>query len=86
MGNLDYNPLGLLAMRRAPRCVAHSKRTKLPCKAPAVRGWNVCRAHGARGGAPRGILNGNYKHGGRTREAMAATKLTKACHNFMASI
>jgi FtsX-like permease family len=32
----------------APRCTATSKRTGKPCRAPAVRGWHVCRMHGAR--------------------------------------
>jgi len=32
----------------APRCTATSKRTGKPCRAPAVRGWQVCRMHGAR--------------------------------------
>lgn len=58
-------------MQRAPRCSAHSKRTGLPCQAPAVAGWGVCRMHGAGGGAPRGKRNGNYRHGDRTQEAMA---------------
>jgi uncharacterized membrane protein len=39
-------------------------------KAPAVRGWPVCRLHGARGGAPFGARNGNYRHGARTRETI----------------
>ena len=39
-------------MHAAPRCSARSKRTGLPCRAPAVRDWQVCRMHGARGGAP----------------------------------
>ena len=39
--------------RAAPRCHARSKRTGLPCGAPAVSGWKVCRFHGAGGGAPR---------------------------------
>jgi hypothetical protein len=55
----------------APRCTARSKRTGLRCRAPAVRGYSVCRMHGARGGAPQGKRNGNYKHGGRTNEAIA---------------
>jgi hypothetical protein len=55
----------------APRCTARSKRTGLRCRAPAVRGHSVCRMHGARGGAPAGTRNGNYKHGGRTKEAIA---------------
>ena len=36
----------------ALRCSATSKRTKKPCMAPALRGWTVCRFHGARGGRP----------------------------------
>ena len=58
-----------LAMHLSPRCTATSKRTQERCRAPAVTGWNVCRFHGARGGGPKGTRNGNYKHGGATREA-----------------
>ena len=56
----------------APRCRATSKRTGRPCKAPAVRGWSVCRMHGAGGGGPSGRANGNYRHGGRTKEVADA--------------
>jgi hypothetical protein len=52
----------------APRCTAKSKRTGRPCRAPAVRGWQVCRMHGARGGAPEGKSNGNYRYGARSKE------------------
>jgi hypothetical protein len=45
------------------------------CKAPAVRGWTVCRFHGARGGAPKGKANGSYKHGLHTQEAIAERRL-----------
>ena len=62
----DVNP-----MHASPRCAAHSKRTGLPCGAPAVSGWSVCRMHGAGGGAPPGKRNGNYRHGGRTTETMS---------------
>ena len=58
----------------APRCRAKSKRTGLPCRSPAVKGSRVCRMHGARGGAPEGKRNGNFKHGGRTIEAVAASR------------
>ena len=61
----DINP-----MQAAVRCKAHSKRTGKRCGAPAVRGWSVCRMHGAGGGAPSGSQNGNYRHGYRTKEAM----------------
>ena len=52
----------------APRCTARCKHSKLPCRGPAVRGWTVCRKHGARGGGPRGERNGSYRHGRRTIE------------------
>ena len=54
----------------APRCGVKSKRTGLPCRSPAVKGHRVCRMHGARGGAPTGKRNGNYRHGTRTKEAI----------------
>jgi hypothetical protein len=66
MTKSDINP-----MQRAARCKAHSKRTGNPCGSPAVAGWSVCRMHGAGGGAPFGKRNGNYRHGGRTKEAIA---------------
>jgi hypothetical protein len=50
----------------APRCSAHCKHTKQPCRNPAVRGKKVCRMHGAFAGAPRGERHGNYRHGRRT--------------------
>ena len=56
-------------MHLSPRCTAMSKRSRLPCKAPAVRGWRVCRMHGARGGSKAGIEANAYKHGGRTGTA-----------------
>jgi hypothetical protein len=33
----------------------------------------VCRMHGANGGAP-GKMNGNYRHGTRTKEAIQAAR------------
>ena len=64
--------------RAAPRCHAHSKRTGLPCGAPAVRGWKVCRFHGAGGGAPRGPAHGNYRNGSRTKRTMTAMMAVQA--------
>ena len=54
----------------APRCMAKSKRSGLPCQAPAVRGKHVCRMHGAYGGAPKGEAHGMYQHGRFTCEAI----------------
>src|SRR5262249_61388565 len=68
-------------MRRAhaaPRCKAKSKRSGRPCRAPAVRGWKVCRMHGARGGAPEGKRNGNYGHGARSKEIIELRRLFKS--------
>jgi hypothetical protein len=62
------------SFQKAPRCAATSKRTRERCKAP-VRGWTVCRFHGARGGAPKGEANGAYKHGLHTAEAMRERRL-----------
>jgi hypothetical protein len=61
-------------MHQAPRCSAKSKRSGQPCQAPAVRGFKVCRCHGARGGAPKGEAHGNWKHGRWTNEAVANRK------------
>jgi hypothetical protein len=59
----------------APRCKAKSKRSGKPCRAPAVRGCRVCRMHGARGGAPTGERNGNYRQGTRTKQAVQSVRL-----------
>ena len=66
------------AFQKAPRCSATSKRTGKPCQAPAVRGWAVCRFHGARGGAPKGAQNGNYKHGLYMNEAIVERRALSA--------
>ena len=55
--------------QKSPRCTATSKRTRMPCQAPAVNGWAVCRFHGARGGAPTGKRNGMYRNGNHTKQA-----------------
>ena len=62
-------------MQDAPRCHAKAKSTGQPCKAPAVKGWSVCRAHGARGGAPMGKHNGAWRHGGRSLELTETRRL-----------
>ena len=76
MKKSDGNPMH--AANSAPRCTAKSKRTGNLCCAPAVRGWNVCRMHGARGGALPGPANPNWRHGGRSGEAVAVRKMVNA--------
>ena len=66
------------AFQNARRCSATSKRTGKPCQAPAVRGWAVCRFHGARGGAPEGAQNGSYKHGIYMNEAIEERRALSA--------
>jgi hypothetical protein len=77
-------------MHLSRRCKAHSKRTGVPCKSPAVNGWKVCRMHGARGGGLEGKRNGNYRHGGRTKRTVAALArvrmLVRTCRNSFAEM
>ena len=62
----------------APRCTAKSKRSGKPCKNPAVKGWSVCRMHGARGGHGEGKANPAYKHGLRSREWVETRRAVNA--------
>lgn len=75
---IDVNPID--QANSAPRCKAKAKRTGQQCKAPAVRGWTVCRVHGAGGGAKSGRAHPRYSHGGRTTEA---TSLRAKLSNLM---
>jgi hypothetical protein len=45
--------------------------------APAVKGWAVCRFHGARGGGPKGERNGRYVHGRFTNKNMTERRLIR---------
>jgi hypothetical protein len=76
VGGDSINPMQ--RAHAAPRCTARSKRTGKLCRAPAVRGWQVCRMHGARGGAPEGKRNGNYRHGVRSKEMIELQRLIKS--------
>jgi hypothetical protein len=39
--------------------------------------------HGARGGAPEGKRNGNYRHGALTKEAIKAVRYVNALARFV---
>ncbi len=69
----DANPMQ--SAHAAPRCQAHSKRTGLPCRAPAVADWRVCRLHGARGGHPAGRAHPSWKHGLRSQAWIADRRM-----------
>jgi len=73
-------------LANAERCCATAKTTGNRCNAPARRGWQVCRMHGAGGGAPVGPANGAWVHGDRSqaneqdrRLLVALAKLTRDC-------
>ena len=66
-----------LPMHQALRCRAKSKRSGKPCRSPAVRGYSVCRMHGAGGGAPVGNQNA-LKHGYYTAEAIEERRMVSA--------
>ena len=51
----------------APGCTARSKRSGQRCRAPAVKGWRVCRMHGALVAHLR-ASGMEYRHGARTKE------------------
>lgn len=43
-----------------------------------MTGFEVCRFHGARGGAPTGSRNGRFVDGRRTREMIELRRLIRA--------
>lgn len=68
----DDNPMS--NAHAAPRCTATSKRTGERCKGPAIKGWRVCRFHGAGGGHAAGKNHPSYRHGIRSREWIEARR------------
>ena len=52
------------------QCTANNRKTGQRCKNPAAFGCKSCRYHGARRQIRRGEQHPNYKHGGRTLEAL----------------
>jgi hypothetical protein len=48
------------------------------CPCQALNGWTVCRFHGARGGAPEGERNGNYRHLARTKATIELWRFIKS--------
>ena len=66
------------------RCQAKSKRTKLQCAAPALKGKRVCKTHGGRSTGPKteaGRLrcaDARTIHGNETRQARSERSLVTA--------
>jgi hypothetical protein len=66
------------------RCQAKSKRTKLQCAAPALKGKRVCKTHGGRSTGPK-TEDGRQRcaqaktiHGRETRKARTERSLASA--------
>lgn len=79
----DANPKNPVhRLQSAPRCNAKAKSTGERCKCPAVRGWRVCRMHGARGGHAAGPGHPQWKHGGRSQEVALARRLSTLLQRF----
>jgi len=73
---------------RCRRCSARSKRTKLRCGAPAMRGKRVCAAHGAKSTGPKtelgkensakaNLKNGKYTKQAQTEHSEASAQLSQ---------
>ena len=66
------------------RCQAKSKRTKLQCSAPALKGKRVCKTHGGRSTGPnteagrQRCVEAKTIHGRETREARSERSLASA--------
>ena len=66
-----------LTMHLSPRCGAKT-RSGGPCRSPAMNNGR-CRMHGGTSpGAPKGERNGNYKHGGFTKQAIEGRRTLNA--------
>ena len=67
-----------------PRCQAKSKRTKLQCRAPALKNKQVCKTHGGRSTGPKTeagrqrCAQAKTIHGRETREARSERSLASA--------
>ena len=66
------------------RCQANSKRTKLQCAAPALKGKRVCKTHGGRSSGPKTeagrqrCAEAKTIHGRETREVRTERSLASA--------
>jgi hypothetical protein len=66
------------------QCQAMSKRSKQRCKAPAMKGKNVCKTHGGRSTGPKTeagrqrCAEAKTIHGRETREARTERSLASA--------
>ncbi len=52
------------------------------CQCTSKQGWNVCRLHGADGGALAGAAHPNYRHGLRSQEMRSTRRLVSLTARF----
>ncbi len=72
------------------QCQATSKRSRIQCKAPAIRGKSVCRTHGGLSTGPRSsegrerCAQAKTVHGNETRTVRAErTEMSKTLHSLV---
>ena len=88
--NVQNDDVLLLARGRirCRRCSARSKRTKLRCGAPAMKGKRVCATHGGKSTGPRtkqgkansaqaNLKNGKYTKQAQTEHSEASAQLSQ---------
>jgi hypothetical protein len=74
---LEQTTLTLGGRITCQRCQARSKRTKLQCRAPALKGKRACRTHGGKSTGPR-------PEAGRQRCAEAKTTHSRETRSIRA--
>jgi hypothetical protein len=65
------------AFEAMPRCGART-RSGTPCRRIGNSSNGRCKLHGGRAGAPAGKRNGNWRHGGESKDAIAKRRLMRA--------
>ena len=65
------------AFEAMPRCGART-RSGAPCKRIGNSRNGRCKLHGGRAGAPAGKRNGNWRHGGESKEAIVTRRQIQA--------
>lgn len=92
MADCDAQPLAkvMAEAHAAPRCGAKTRK-RTPCRSPAMLNGR-CRMHGGKSTGPRtpeGLercRRANWKHGGRSQDAVAERKKAKVVRRKLARL
>ena len=82
--HIEQNLLVLGGRVVCQRCQAMSKRTKQQCRAPAIKGKQVCKTHGGKSTGPKTqagrqrCADARTIHGNETRQARTERSLVSA--------